>query len=87
MTGLDAVIFEDAEALQEWLANNGFAPYVDFEILTVTLSDGGLEIDPMGGLKILLPFLREFAAHHGYEVQPLDPETGSISLLKQGVMV
>ena len=74
MIGLDAAMFEDAEALQEWLANNGFAPYVDFEILTVTLSDGGLEVDPMGDLKTLLPFLREFAARHGYEVQPLVPK-------------
>lgn len=82
MNSLDATVFEDAESLKEWLAENGLVPYADFELLTVTLSDGALEIDPMGNQARLLTYLRRFALLWGYRVQPFDPETGSISLLK-----
>ena len=54
MSSLDAAVFEDAGRLQEWLVSHQRTPYVDFEILTVTLSDGALEVDPMGDLKSLM---------------------------------
>jgi len=80
-----AVVFEDAEKLQDWLARHEQRPYVDFEILTVTLSDGALELDPMGNAETLRPLLEDFARDNGYSVNPFDPETGTISLLRSRV--
>ena len=83
MSSLDAAVFEDADRLQEWLVSHQRIPYVDFEILTVTLSDGALEVDPKGDLASLRPLLEEFAAAHGYRVAPFDVETGTVSLKKE----
>ena len=82
MSSLDAAVFEDAGRLQEWLVSHQRTPYVDFEILTVTLSDGALEVDPMGDLKSLMPLLERFGQAHGYDVAPFDVETGTVSLKK-----
>ena len=78
----DAAVLADAERLQEWLVGHEQRPYVDFEILTVTLSDQALEVDPMGNAQALVPLLERFAARHRYDVGPLNPETGTISLLR-----
>lgn len=78
----DATPFEDADRLQDLLADCDFLPYIDFEIITVTLSDGALEVDPKGNLPALLPHLRDFAGRRGYRVCPLDPDTGTVSLLR-----
>ena len=82
MSSLDAAVFEDANRLQEWLASHQRKPYVDFEILTVTLSDGALEVDPKGDLESLRPLLEAFGQAHGYDVAPFDVETGTVSLKK-----
>ena len=82
MSSLDAAVFEDADRLQEWLVSHQRTPYVDFEILTVTLSDGALEVDPKGDLKSLMPLLESFGQAHGYDVAPFDAETGTVSLKK-----
>lgn len=82
MSSFDAAILEDADWLQDWLVSQGRTPYIDFEILTVTFSDGALEVDPKGDLETLLPLLRTFAAAYGYEVAPFDVETGSVSLFR-----
>ncbi len=78
----DAAVLQDAERLQNWLARNEQTPYIHFELLTVTLSDGALEVDPMGNMEALLPLLEEFARANGYEVNPFDPDSGTISLLR-----
>ena len=80
MTALSGAIFEDAERLSEHLEGEGFRPYEDFEILTVTLSDGALEVDPCGRLEELRPYLESFGEERGYVLFPFDPETGTISL-------
>ena len=85
MSSLDAAVFEDADRLQEWLVSHHRRPYIDFEILTVTLSDGALEVDPKGNLKSLMPLLEEFGEAHGYAVAPFDVETGTISLKKESL--
>lgn len=82
MSTFDAAILEDADRLQDWLVSQGRTPYIDFEILTVTLSDGALEVDPKGDLQSLMPLLQTFAAAYGYEVAPFDVETGSVSILR-----
>ena len=82
MTNLDATIFEDAARLEQWLADCDFVPYIDFELITVTMSDGALEIDPKGNVKRLSPYLEKFAGQNGYTVEPLDPERGTVSLLR-----
>ena len=79
----DAIVFEDADRLKDWLSSREQTPYIDFEILTVTLSDGALEVDPMGNADRLEPLLRQFAQMHGYVVNPFDPESGTISLLRE----
>ena len=81
-SGPDAIVFEDADRLQSWLSKREQTPYIDFEILTVTLSDGALEVDPMGNTERLVPLLQQFAELHGYVVNPFDPESGTISLLR-----
>ena len=73
---------QDAENLQDWLARHELRPYVDFEILAVTMSDGALELDPMGNAETLRPLLEGFAQDHGYNVNPFDPEAGTISLMR-----
>ena len=78
----DAAVLEDRDRLQEWLAFRGFIPYVDFEILSVHLEEASVEIDPMGNLARLVPALEEFAVSAGFSVMPFDPETGSVSLLR-----
>ncbi|HLU47358.1 MAG TPA: hypothetical protein VK116_04715 [Planctomycetota bacterium] len=82
MTRLDGTIFGDAEKLQEHLAAQGLRPYDDFEILTATIADGALEIDPCGRLEILGPHLDSFAATFGYWVFPFDPVNGTVSLIR-----
>ena len=76
-----SAIFEHADRLQDWLHDRKKTPYVDFEILTATLTDGILEVDPMGNADGLMPLLEEFADANGYLVGPFDPGTGTISLL------
>jgi hypothetical protein len=78
----DAAVLEDRDRLEHWLAAQGFTPYVDFEILTVMLEGGAVEIDPMGRLDVLLPALEAFAARHGFLVAPFDPETGTVSIVR-----
>ena len=80
MTALSGAIFEDAERLSHHLADEGFHPYEDFELLTVTLSDGALEVDPYDQLDKLRPHLESFANALGYRVFPFDSEKGTISL-------
>ena len=82
MSSLDAAVFEDAGRLQEWLVSHQRTPYVDFEILTVTLSDGALEVDPKGDVQSLMPLLRSFGKAYGYDVAPFDVESGTVSLKK-----
>jgi hypothetical protein len=84
MHSLDAEIFQDAERLEDALAESNFVPYIDFEIITVTLSDGALELDPKGNLKLLMPALEAFAEDNGYRVRPFDPDMGTISLTRSG---
>jgi hypothetical protein len=84
MTTLSGRIFEDAEELREYLADRGLRPYEDFEILTATISDGALEVDPCGNLEELRPHLEAFANRLGYWVFPFDPETGTVSLVRMG---
>ncbi len=80
MTALSGAIFEDAERLSQHLADQGFRPYEDFELLTVTLSDGALEVDPYDQLEKLRPHLESFGNALGYRVFPFDSESGTISL-------
>lgn len=82
MNGLDAIAFEDAERLEEWLSANELTPYVDFEILTVTLSDAAVEVDPKGNPGRIARLLEDFGARYGYDVLPVDPDTGIVSLRK-----
>ncbi len=84
MTATNGAIFEDAERLSQHLANQGFRPYEDFELLTVTLSDGALEVDPYGQLEKLQPHLESFGNALGFRVFPFDPESGTISLRRGG---
>ncbi len=84
MSSLDAAVFEDAVRLQEWLTRHERVPYIDFEILTVTLSDGALEVDPKGDLESLAPLLKSFASAYGYSVAPFDVDTGTVSLRRIG---
>ena len=84
MTSTSGAIFEDAERLSQHLADQGFRPYEDFELLTVTLSDGALEVDPYGQLEKLQPHLESFGNALGYRVFPFDPESGTISLRRGG---
>lgn len=76
-------IFEDAESLLEHLAAQGFRPYVDFEILAATISDGVVEVDPHGELEKLRPHLETFARAQGFWMLPFDPESGTISLQRE----
>ena len=82
MQQLSGSLFEDAERLRAHLSDRGFRPYEDFEIITVTLGDGSLEIDPCGRLDELRPHLESFAAALGYWVFPRDIETGTVSLVR-----
>lgn len=82
MTTLDGTIFDDAERLKEHLADRGLRAYEDFEVLTATISDGGLEVDPCGRREALLPHLESFGAAFGYWVFPFDPIAGTISLVR-----
>ncbi len=84
MTATNGAIFEDAERLSQHLADQGFRPYEDFELLTVTLSDGALEVDPYGQLEKLQPHLESFGNALGFRVFPFDPESGTISLRRGG---
>ena len=84
MTATNGAIFEDAERLSQHLTDQGFRPYEDFELLTVTLSDGALEIDPYGQLEKLQPHLESFGNALGYRVFPFDVESGTISLRRCG---
>ncbi len=82
MAALSGAIFEDADRLQEHLLAAGLRPYEDFEILTVTISDGALEIDPCGRLETLIPHLERFAIERGYWCFPFDKVTGTLSLVR-----
>ncbi len=84
MAALIGTIFEDAERLSHHLADQGFHPYQDFELLTVTLSDGALEIDPRDQLEKLRPHLESFGDALGYRVFPFDSERGTVSLRRCG---
>ena len=84
MTRLGGAIFEEAERLRDFLAERGFRPYRDFEIVTVTLSDGALEIDPFGQLERLRPTLEAFANARGFWLLPFDPYAGTLSLVREG---
>lgn len=84
MAALSGAIFEDAERLSHHLADQGFLPYEDFELLTVTLSDGALEVDPYDQLEKLRPHLESFGNALGYRVFPFDSERGTISLRRCG---
>ena len=83
MTHTDPNVFEDAGRLQDWLATHERTPYVDFEILTVTLGDGAVEVDPKGQVEDLIPLLEGFARLNGYDVGPFDPDSGTISLFRE----
>ena len=83
-TSSNSSVLWDADQLTEWLQAQGFVPYADFEFLAVTLSDGAIEIDPMGQFARLLPALESFSARFGYEVLPSDPETGNVCLIQSG---
>jgi hypothetical protein len=85
LSGHDAAVLEDRDRLEAWLAEHGFVPYVDFEILTVLLGQdsgggGGVEVDLKGNAEKILPALEDFAAQNGFLVEPTDPDTGAISL-------
>lgn len=84
MTALSGAIFEDAERLSQHLAEHGFRLYADFELLTVTLSDGALEVDPYDQLEKLRPHLESFGTALGYRVFPFDSDSGTISLRRCG---
>ena len=79
----DAAVLEDRERLEAWLNARGLVPYIDFEILTVSLEEASVELDPMGNTDRLLPHLDAFAAAEGFDVLPFDPETGSVTLLRK----
>ena len=82
MRSPDAAVFEDAESLGEWLADSGLVSFVEFEILTVTLDDAAIEIDPIGEPERLLPVRREFAEAEGFAVFPFDEDVGTLTIGK-----
>ena len=77
-----AAVFEDAESLGEWLADSGLVPFIDFEILTVTLDDAAIEIDPIGEPDRLLPLLRTFAEAEGFALFPFEEDVGTLTIGK-----
>ena len=82
MTTPEATVFEDADRLSVWLAKHYLVPFVDFEILTVTLDNAAIEIDPKGDLERLLIALRRFADEEDFAVFPFDEDTGTLTIGK-----
>ena len=80
----DAAVLEDRDRLEAWLAQQGFVPYVHFEILTVGLETSFVEVDPKGNVRTLLPALETFAAQHGFLLEPFEPNRGTLCIFRDG---